>query len=709
MQMQMQTRYLERSNSMTRGRRHLESDEKQQPERKRPALASVIAEALKVDSLHKLCSSLEPMLHRMVSEELECALAKLGPPRLIGRWHPHKASAYATVNRLNMPVSICIHVSSGHLLLGNSISFLHENVEAVAEIAKSSKHEACSMASKAEACSMFVISNMSDAEKRLKASSNQCSMFHCDDETDMQLTEPVESSTYFGDADGQRQGCENILFKLNCSRRYRRIVGCLGVSCLLVATPLLASGKGAAALVALHMVETVSHSGSDSSSPEPKYKRDLMLRFLCSKRKRLVKAESLATCRAILRTFGASVPFVEDEPLGLDGDDGDKISRKFRSLAFSKHKSRIRSCIRHVSTLPSVSLSPTSIKLLSINSSNHSSPALSNFSCLVTPKPRHLLDFVAREQRNGGLHAEYLFQHISATPLLGNENPRAAIKVFLNKNMIVKSSGQSRLARTSDSNNGNNSCICFFIVQLLNQFIYVDIQAHHTLFLLMCIAASPTSLNSPYLDLTGDITLELEYIDQLIYDSINHWGHHGLSDRICHSKTDPFPATMKLKFKSAFFSIGYGSMHGECLLEKQKSAFFSIKYGSMHGECLFEKLKSTCGEEMNMLNCPLKTGLGRPGKPFAEQVIWVPMYAFEESIRNFKKGRFSRAAIGSWSLSWDPDKDSLVRFGGSCCSNCTSFSVIIFPQRRSLERLRQRQSCSRLGASSRVQKYKPKD
>ncbi|KAL6977695.1 Calmodulin-binding protein 60 B [Sarracenia purpurea var. burkii] len=80
----MQTRYMERTNSMSRGKRSLEGGEDEQPERKRPALASVIVEALKVDSLQKLCSSLEPILRRVVSEEVERALAKLGPAKLAG-------------------------------------------------------------------------------------------------------------------------------------------------------------------------------------------------------------------------------------------------------------------------------------------------------------------------------------------------------------------------------------------------------------------------------------------------------------------------------------------------------------------------------------------------------------------------------------------------------------------------------------------------
>ncbi|CAA0826571.1 Calmodulin-binding protein 60 B [Striga hermonthica] len=50
----------------------------------------VIVEALKVDSLQKLCSSLEPILRRVVSEEVERALAKLGPAKLNGRSSPKR-------------------------------------------------------------------------------------------------------------------------------------------------------------------------------------------------------------------------------------------------------------------------------------------------------------------------------------------------------------------------------------------------------------------------------------------------------------------------------------------------------------------------------------------------------------------------------------------------------------------------------------------
>nr|XP_043625114.1 calmodulin-binding protein 60 D-like isoform X2 [Erigeron canadensis] len=74
------------------GKRGLDpsGSEEGQPERKRPALASVIVEALKVDSLQKLCSSLEPILRRVVSEEVERALAKLGPAKVSGRVSPKR-------------------------------------------------------------------------------------------------------------------------------------------------------------------------------------------------------------------------------------------------------------------------------------------------------------------------------------------------------------------------------------------------------------------------------------------------------------------------------------------------------------------------------------------------------------------------------------------------------------------------------------------
>ncbi|XP_019169624.1 PREDICTED: calmodulin-binding protein 60 B-like isoform X2 [Ipomoea nil] len=84
---------MERSSTVAREKRALDpgsGSEEGQPDRKRPALASVIIEALKVDSLQKLCSSLEPILRRVVSEEVERALAKLGPSQINARASPKR-------------------------------------------------------------------------------------------------------------------------------------------------------------------------------------------------------------------------------------------------------------------------------------------------------------------------------------------------------------------------------------------------------------------------------------------------------------------------------------------------------------------------------------------------------------------------------------------------------------------------------------------
>ncbi|KAK8954133.1 hypothetical protein KSP39_PZI001647 [Platanthera zijinensis] len=86
--MQRPGRHLDGSAAMTREKRALDlsdGDDHGGHDAKRPkvpALASVIVEALKVDSLQKLCSSLEPVLRRVVSEEVERALAKMIPSRL---------------------------------------------------------------------------------------------------------------------------------------------------------------------------------------------------------------------------------------------------------------------------------------------------------------------------------------------------------------------------------------------------------------------------------------------------------------------------------------------------------------------------------------------------------------------------------------------------------------------------------------------------
>eukprot|EP00245_Coleochaete_scutata_P001770 TRINITY_DN12223_c0_g1_i1.p1 TRINITY_DN12223_c0_g1~~TRINITY_DN12223_c0_g1_i1.p1 ORF type:complete len:666 (+),score=128.70 TRINITY_DN12223_c0_g1_i1:288-2285(+) len=75
-----------------REKRPYESTGRDGPQEKRPrapALASVVVEAVRMDMLHKLCSSLEgalePMLRRVVSEEVERALSRLAPSLQNGR------------------------------------------------------------------------------------------------------------------------------------------------------------------------------------------------------------------------------------------------------------------------------------------------------------------------------------------------------------------------------------------------------------------------------------------------------------------------------------------------------------------------------------------------------------------------------------------------------------------------------------------------
>ncbi|CAH2051300.1 unnamed protein product [Thlaspi arvense] len=124
----MQTRYMERTNSM-REKRKLDEDnqqQQQQPERKRPALASVIVEALKMDSLQRLCSSLEPILRRVVSEEVERALAKLGPARLSERSSPKRIEGVGGRNlQLQFRSRLSVPLFTGGKIEGEQGAAIH--------------------------------------------------------------------------------------------------------------------------------------------------------------------------------------------------------------------------------------------------------------------------------------------------------------------------------------------------------------------------------------------------------------------------------------------------------------------------------------------------------------------------------------------------------------------------------------------------------
>ncbi|GMI93380.1 hypothetical protein like AT2G18750 [Hibiscus trionum] len=127
----MQTRYVERSKSMaSREKRCLDSPSSgdEGPDRKRPALASVIVEALKVDSLQKLCSSLEPILRRVVSEEVERALAKLGPAKLHAKSSssPKRIKGHGGRNlQLQFKSRLCLPLFTGGKVEGEQGGAIH--------------------------------------------------------------------------------------------------------------------------------------------------------------------------------------------------------------------------------------------------------------------------------------------------------------------------------------------------------------------------------------------------------------------------------------------------------------------------------------------------------------------------------------------------------------------------------------------------------
>ncbi|CAA6672206.1 unnamed protein product [Spirodela intermedia] len=129
--MQWPSVYQERSGTMTREKRGLEpisgDGMAQEPKRQKvPGLASVIVEALKVDSLQKLCSSLEPVLRRVVSEEVERAIAKLGPARLNGRSSPKRIEGPGGRNlQLHFKSNLSLPLFTGGKVEGEQGAAIH--------------------------------------------------------------------------------------------------------------------------------------------------------------------------------------------------------------------------------------------------------------------------------------------------------------------------------------------------------------------------------------------------------------------------------------------------------------------------------------------------------------------------------------------------------------------------------------------------------
>lgn len=93
---------------------------------KLPALASVIVEALKLDSLQRLCSSLEPLLRRIVSEEVERALTKLGHAKLDGRSSPARIEGSGGTNlQLHFKTRMPPHLFTGGKVEGEQGAVVH--------------------------------------------------------------------------------------------------------------------------------------------------------------------------------------------------------------------------------------------------------------------------------------------------------------------------------------------------------------------------------------------------------------------------------------------------------------------------------------------------------------------------------------------------------------------------------------------------------
>ncbi|XP_024394247.1 calmodulin-binding protein 60 D [Physcomitrium patens] len=116
--------------AMAREKRSLDIDAftEGMPEEKRPRpqLASVIVEAVKMDSLQKLCSTLEPLLRRVVGEEVERALAKFVPPKVGLRSSPKRIQGPDQQNlRLQFRNKLALPLFTGSKVEGEHGSAIH--------------------------------------------------------------------------------------------------------------------------------------------------------------------------------------------------------------------------------------------------------------------------------------------------------------------------------------------------------------------------------------------------------------------------------------------------------------------------------------------------------------------------------------------------------------------------------------------------------
>ncbi|XP_030527813.1 TELO2-interacting protein 1 homolog isoform X2 [Rhodamnia argentea] len=126
-------------------------------------------------------------------------------------------------------------------------------LKAVAEIAKSSKREALLLPDEAESFLLHVKAKLLEKEQRLRTESGQSSRLHHEEGASYCTRSDVAGCHVAGRS--VHEELEEITFKLNSSKRYRRTIGSIAGSCLVTATPLLASSKQPMCLVALDILE----------------------------------------------------------------------------------------------------------------------------------------------------------------------------------------------------------------------------------------------------------------------------------------------------------------------------------------------------------------------------------------------------------------------------------------------------------------------
>ncbi|PIA42783.1 hypothetical protein AQUCO_02000317v1 [Aquilegia coerulea] len=148
-------------------------------------------------------------------------------------------------------VSLELEVLGRHQHPNLTVPFL----KGVAEIAKASKCEAYAMPTKAEAYSVHIKSKVSDMEKTRRKECDNCFTSSYGGDTNVNSMETEDIDFTCNGPDMHVEHWEKMLFELNDSKRYRRIVGSIAGSCLTAATPLVASLNESAALVALDIIE----------------------------------------------------------------------------------------------------------------------------------------------------------------------------------------------------------------------------------------------------------------------------------------------------------------------------------------------------------------------------------------------------------------------------------------------------------------------